>query len=452
MQIVADLHLHSRYSRAVSQDMILPTMARMAQLKGIDLLTASDWTHPLWFKEIQMQLEEVGEGVYGLKQRAKGLEQRGEVRFILTTEIASIFKQHGKLRRIHNLVFAPNFSVANEISNALRKRGCNLSSDGRPIIGLSSKELLELILSIDERSFLIPCHVWTPHFGMYGSASGFDAIEESFGELGEYIYGIETGLSSDPDMNWQIPELATRSILSFSDAHSPLKMGREATIFVSKNGELGMKNYELRYEDIRLAIQRRSPKLRVGYTVEFYPEEGKYHFSGHRNCGVRFGPDEIKEKGNICPKCQRRLTEGVLYRVQSLAGESFQLNANEKLNEYKLKWFTDPRGSHPPYVKLVPLLEIVAESMESTVGSMKVKEMYYRMCQNLASEMDILLKTPLDEVRSFAGERVAEGVQKVREGSIFIDPGYDNVYGVVKIWHDESTGSAPTEEEQMALL
>lgn len=476
MQIVADLHLHSRYSRAVSQDMVLPTMARMAALKGINLLTASDWTHPLWFKEIQMQLDEVENGIYALKSQIANSKRQTNpknqnsnnntiTKFLLSTEIASIFKQGGKLRRIHNLVFAPNFSVAEKISNALRKRGCNLSSDGRPIIGLSSRELLELILGIDERAFLIPCHVWTPHFGMYGSASGFDSIIESFGDMGKYIYGIETGLSSDPDMNWQIPELATRSILSFSDAHSPLKMGREATIFVSKNGisndparsearhgrQFPISNFS--FGDIRLAIMRRSPKLRVGYTVEFYPEEGKYHFSGHRNCSISYGPEDIEKNGNICPKCKRKLTEGVLVRVQQLAGDSFNLNALEKKNNYKLKWFTDPAGKHPPYVKMVPLLEVIAEAMGSSVASIKVKEMYYKICQNVAPELDILLKTQIEKIRKSVGDRIAEGVEKVREGNIFIEPGYDNLYGVVKIWHEREVEKIEVnEEEQMVLI
>ena len=218
MDFVADLHLHSKYSRAVSQAMVLPEIARWGAKKGIDILSAADWTHPLWMREIKAQLEEKEEGLYGLKsQIIKPL-------FLLSTEIASIYKQGEKLRRIHNLIFAPNMETAEKISKELIKRGCNLHSDGRPIIGITSKNLLELIMTIDERAMLIPCHVWTPHFGVYGSASGFDSLEEAFGELSKYIYGIETGLSSDPEMNWTMKELANRSILSFSDAHSLPKM------------------------------------------------------------------------------------------------------------------------------------------------------------------------------------------------------------------------------------
>lgn len=204
MHYVTDLHLHSKYSRAVSHDMILPTMSRIAKVKGLDILSAADWTHPLWFKEIQAQLTEAGEGIYTLKSESQNAEKK--TYFILSTEISSIYKEKDKLRRIHNLVFAPNFLTADRINKALLARGANLSSDGRPIIGMSSHNLLELILSIDEAAFLIPCHVWTPHFGLYGSASGYDSIEESFEELSKYIYGIETGLSSDPEMNWQMKE------------------------------------------------------------------------------------------------------------------------------------------------------------------------------------------------------------------------------------------------------
>lgn len=455
MQYVADLHLHSKYSRAVSQEMVLPTMSRFARQKGLDILTASDWTHPLWFKEIQGQLEEKGEGVYGLKYPMSNdkyqINTNGEkdTLFILSTEISSIYTQNGKLRRIHNLVFAPSFKVAEKISKELARRGCNLNADGRPIIGLSSKALLELILSIDERAFLIPCHVWTPHFGLYGSASGFDSIEESFEDLSEFIFGIETGLSSDPEMNWQIKELKNRTILSFSDAHSPAKMGREATVFVTKDG---ISNFQLSYEDIRLAIMRKSNKLRIGYTIEFYPEEGKYHFSGHRNCKISFGPDEIKEKGTTCPVCHKRLTEGVLNRLLQLSDPSLDHLVEVKTNQYGLKWHTDRTKHHPPYVKLVPLLEIIAEAMESTVASQKVKTTFHTLTQSVGSELDILLKTPIDEIAKAANPKIAQGISKVRNGDIVIRPGYDGEYGKVKIWQKGEDKAKDTDDaSQMSL-
>ncbi len=459
MQFVTDLHLHSKYSRAVSQDMVLPIMAQFARQKGLDILTASDWTHPLWFKEIQGQLEEKAEGAYRLKSQVTSPKSQvdKETLFILSTEISSIYTQNGKLRRIHNLVFAPNFATAEKISKALIQRGCNLHADGRPIIGLSSKALLDLILSIDERAFLIPCHVWTPHFGLYGSASGFDSIKESFEDLSSFIFGIETGLSSDPEMNWQIAELKNRTILSFSDAHSPAKMGREATIFDLT---------EPSFKALKQAIMQKSLKKfatanRIVYTVEFYPEEGKYHFSGHRNCSISFGPDEIKEKGTVCPVCHKKLTEGVLYRVMQLAlnrsgsglaDPSLEHVTETKTNQYGLKWYTDRAKHHRPYVKLVPLLEIIAEAMESTVASQKVKTAFYTLTQSVGSELDILLKTPIDEIAKVADPRIAQGISKVRNGDIVIQPGYDGEYGKVKIWQKGEDPAKDTDNSaQMSL-
>src|SRR6266404_1845888 len=307
MHYVTDLHLHSKYSRAVSPQMTLSVMAAYARQKGIDLLTAADFTHPIWFKEMQSQLQEAEEGLYELRDdngevgpsTSLRVKNNKKFKFMLSTELSSIYKQGEKLRRIHNLIFVPSFITAEKLTKALVARGCNLNADGRPIIGISAEAILELLLSIDDRAFLIPCHVWTPHFGVYGSASGFDSLEEAFGKMAKYIYGIETGLSSDPDMNWQIRELMNRAILSFSDAHSPAKMVREATVF-----DLD----ELTYENIRQAIMRLSMKTdannKIAYTLEFYPEEGKYHFSGHRNCKVSVGPDDIRAGGTTCPVCQ----------------------------------------------------------------------------------------------------------------------------------------------------
>lgn len=448
MQYASDFHLHSKYSRAVSRDMVLSTMAHFARLKGLDIITASDWTHPLWFKEISAQLEEVGEGVYRLKSqisRPKVDQPLAEkpVHFILSTEISSIYSQGGRVRRIHNLVFAPNLETAAKINKKLFERGCNLLADGRPIIGLSSRALLELILEVDELAFLIPCHVWTPHFGIYGSASGFDSLEEAFGDLSSYIYGIETGLSSDPEMNWMMPELENRSILSFSDAHSPLKMGREATVFELE---------ALSFPNIKRAIRKsrqttlsflkdkkkvEPAKNKVLYTMEFYPEEGKYHYSGHRNCGVVFSPEQTKEKKDICTSCNKKLTEGVFVRVGQL-GRMEKAALERKQNAYGLVWHTDKTKQHPPYVKLVPLLEIAAESVLTSTNSQKAKDLYYKLCQELGSELDVLLKSSYEDIERVGGKVVAEGVSKVRRGDIIVEPGYDGVYGVVKIWHNKN--------------
>ena len=425
--------------------MTLPYMAELAKQKGIDVLSVCDFTHTLWFKEIQEQIEEAEEGLYRLK---KGIFPFRDSRFLFSTEISSIYKQNDKLRRIHNLIFAPNMQVAENITAELLKRGANLSADGRPIIGLWSKHLLELILGIDARCMLIPCHVWTPHFGVYGSASGYNSLQDAFEELTPYIYGIETGLSSDPEMNWQIPELKYRTILSFSDAHSAPKMGREATV---------MDLESLSYASIRQAIMRlsviaskakqsheiatssstlRNDVSTIAYTVEFYPEEGKYHFSGHRNCKVSLGPDEIRVGSTICSVCRKRMTEGVLYRVQELADPTLVHRVAEKIGTDGIKWYTDTAKIQPPYVKLVPLNEIIAEAMKSTVASQKVKNQFIKLCQELESEMQILLKAKIEDIAAVAGEPIAVGIQKVRAGEISINPGYDGEYGKVKIWRD----------------
>ncbi len=449
MQYVSDLHLHSKYSRAVSPQMTLPVMSEFAKRKGLNILTASDWTHTIWFKEIQGLLEDAGEGVYKIKNphsassgQAKS-NLKDDVLFLLSTEVSSIYKQGDKLRRIHSLVFVPSFEVAEKVIRELLKKGCNLSADGRPIIGLSAKNLLEMILSIDERCMLIPCHVWTPHFGVYGGKSGFDSFEEAFDDLSKYVYGIETGISSDPEMNWRIPELADRSILSFSDAHSPTNMAREATAFELE---------ELSYENIRQAIMRKGGlKNRIAYTIEFYPEEGKYHFSGHRNCKISLTPEEVKEKGKICPVCARELTEGVAPRIEQLAGSTFAPEYKEKVSGGGIKWYTDKTKNHPPYVKLVRLEQIIAAGLGVTTGSQKVPEMYAKMCPSLDSELNILLKTDLAEIEKLAGERIAQALNRVRKGEITLSPGFDGEYGKVKVFNESEENEVIKETPQLSL-
>lgn len=425
--------------------MTLPFMAKWADKKGINVLSATDFTHPLWFREIKVLLEEDAPGIYKLKSG------ESKTRFMLSTEIASIYKQGDKLRRIHNLLFAPNLEVAAKINQELVKRGCNIASDGRPIIGLTSKQLLDMALTIDKQVILIPCHVWTPHFGLYGSASGFDSIGEAFGELSKYIYGIETGISSDPFMNWQIPELEKRAILSFSDAHSAPKMGRETTV---------IKMPKLSYLDFGKAIARPTDASRVSYTVEFYPEEGKYHYTGHRNCGISLSPKDVKEKGAICPVCKRRLTEGVMFRVQQVAGYEI-LTSEPRLqpDENNVGWIKDPKNIHPPFVKLVPLLEIIAESLSSTVSSEKSKNLFDKMCEVLGNEMEILLRSPDDDIKRVGGEKVLEGILRVRKGNIAVEPGFDGEYGKVAIWSASSDERASrdgsdkiTPKEQIGLF
>lgn len=440
MEVIADLHLHSKYSRAVSQQMTLPVMSQFAKQKGLNLLTTGDWTHPLWMREIRNQLKEVDQGVYSLKI------DENEPRFILSVEVSSIYSQNGKTHRIHSLLFVPSIEVVEKFNAALVKRGVNLNSDGRPIVGIKPPELLEMLMEIDERSFLIPCHVWTPWFSLYGSMSGFDSIEECFGDYSKYIYGIETGLSSDPSMNWRIPELQKRSILSFSDSHSPIKMGRESTVFVPKNGNNQISNFN--YDDIRLAIMR-SPKskFRIGYTIEFYPEEGKYHYTGHRNCKVVYSPQDTKKKGKICPVCSRGLTVGVMERVEDLAKTPEEVVENA--GKSGIKWISDPAHNHPPFAKLVPLNEIIAETLGSPATSVKVKALFDQVTKKFTSEFEVLLKTPIDEISKAFGEGLAGAILKVRNGNIYISPGYDGEFGVVKIDSTKEEKEEKLEQESL---
>lgn len=419
MEIIADLHLHSKYSRAVSQQMVIPEIAKWAKKKGIDLVGTADWTHPLWLRELKGNLVEAGEEVFASRTDPQG------PKFILSTEISSIYSQDGKGHRIHNLILAPSFAVVEKINTALRNRGANLMSDGRPIIGLSARDLAELVLEVDKDCLIVPCHAWTPFFSLYGSQSGFDSIDECFGDMAKYIFAIETGLSSSPAMNWRIVELDNRSILSFSDAHSGAKLGREATVFELPDGK------QPSYSVVKKSIV----KQRITKTIEFYPEEGKYHYTGHRNCNVRHSPEDTKKLGRTCPVCGRPLTVGVMHRVEELA--------------------TRPSDYHPEnrptFQMLVPLMEILSESLKTGVSTQKVINEYNRLTDIFGSEFAVLFKTPIEEIAKISGERIAEGVKKVKDGKIVVEPGYDGVFGTVKIW-PESADVSKELEKQMSLL
>lgn len=443
MSIIADLHIHSKYSRAVSQKMDLENIAYWASLKGINLVATGDWTHPLWFREIKEKLKETSPGIFQLKNYS-------QVNFILSTEISSIYSHKGKTRRIHNLIFVPSLNTAEKIIKKLSNLGYNLLSDGRPIIGLSSKELLQLILEVDKNAFLIPCHVWTPWFSLYGSKSGYDSIEESFEELSKYIFAIETGLSSDPIMNWQIKELENRSIVSFSDAHSGQKLGREATVFIPLNKDRSDQSYS--YYDIYKALkQDQDAKFKIGFTIEFFPEEGKYHWSGHRICGIRYSPDEVIQKGEICPKCGQPLTIGVENRVIKLSSK--KLTTNDLLfvkNNTGLTFVYDKEKKHRPFVSIVPLLEVLNEIYNSPK---KTENEYLRLTKELGSEFEILLKKPYEEIEKVGGKKLKQAIEIIRERKVYVDPGYDGVFGKVKIFTNQSlkTDEKPT-TNQIALF
>jgi len=443
MQIIADLHIHSKYSRAVSQKMDLYEIASWAAKKGIGLVTTADWTHPLWMREIKTKLKEVALGVYELKDPP--INQRLPVRFILTTEIASIYNQGGKLRRIHNLVFSPSIETAERINDQLKKKGVNLMADGRPITGISSKDLLSMLLEINPAILFVPCHAWTPWFSLYGSKSGFDSIKECFNGLDNEIYAIETGLSSDPIMNWQIKELKNRSIISSSDAHSGPKLGREATVFVPTTQQYNNATFNFTYQDIIKAIkQSPNSKLKIGYTIEFFPEEGKYHWSGHRACGIRYSAKETKEKGIICPVCQKPLTIGVENRVLDL---SEQIIEKEELhflpNRAGVTFVYDKEKVRKPFVSIVPLMETLIEVTGSPV---KAAAEYEKLTTSLGTEFEILLKKSLEEIEKTGGQKLRQAIEIIRKRKVFVDPGYDGVFGKVKIFD----GRKENEEKQLS--
>ncbi|MCI0533506.1 endonuclease Q family protein [bacterium] len=397
--------------------MNIAELAAWSQIKGATVVGTGDFTHPLWFEEVREKLEPAEPGLFKLKGAIeKKIEQnvpakcRAPMRYFLSVEISTIYKKNDRVRKVHSLVFAPVFAAASKINAALGKIG-NINSDGRPILGLDTKELLKIVLDASPDCMLVPAHIWTPHFSVYGSQSGFDSLEECFDELAPRIYAIETGLSSDPAMNWRIPELDTRAIISNSDAHSPEKLGREANLF----------NTELSYFAIMDALKKNDPRAFLG-TIEFYPEEGKYHLDGHRNCKTRLHPKETIKRKGLCPVCGRRATIGVMHRVETLAKrpEGF-----------------DPK-KRPPFKSIVPLPEILAEVLGvSGSGSKKVRELHMKMIHDLGNEFTILLDAPLEDIARSAGEITAEAVKRMRKGAITILGGYDGEYGTVRIFSDK---------------
>lgn len=450
MHVVADLQLHSRFSRAVSPAMTIATIALWAKRKGIGLVATGDWTHPQWFREIEQQLEETGNGLLRLKQPAES----GLPLFLLATEVSCIYSQGGKVRRIHTLLWVPTLAAARKINIELTRRGCNLLSDGRPIIGLTSIQVAELVFSIEPEALIIPAHAWTPWFSVYGRLGGFDRITDAFGGFAKKIYAVETGLSSNPAMNWRIAELDSRAIVSFSDAHSGPKLGREATVFRFPGGDV---SYRALYEAIRSGAAPVPGRPGIAYTLEFYPEEGKYHYTGHRACHVRQTPDETRRKGATCPVCGKPLTIGVMHRVDELAGrteqEVQQVALPGRTGDIDVVMYgSNAFPKRPPFAMLVPLMEIVAEAIGSPVSSPKVQVLYMRLINEVGNEFFVLVSAAADDIAKVAGEQVAMGVKRVRQGKLVIEPGYDGVFGMVKIREKDGSGMAGNAQEQLTLL
>lgn len=414
MKFVGDFHIHSRFARATSQDMNLANLDQWARIKGIKVMGTGDFTHPLWMQELKESLEEAEPGLYKLKGK------NTETRFVATSEISCIYSKGGAVRKIHLILFVPSLQVAEAINTQLSWIG-NLKSDGRPILGIDAKEVVKIALNAHPDAMVVPAHIWTPWFSVFGSKSGFNSLQECFDEYTKYIYAIETGLSSDPAMNWRLSQLDSVSLISNSDSHSLAKIGREANVF----------DTEVSYAGILNALKHKDPKTFL-YTVEFFPEEGKYHYDGHRLCQVSMSPKQSKELGNMCPKCKRPLTIGVLNRVQELADrpEGFVL-----------------KGAIP-FKSFIPLEEIIADVLGVGTGTKQSQEEYRKLISHFGSEFSVLLDAKLAELASLTLPEIAEGIERVREGKVAIDPGYDGEYGKITIFGKEE----PTAAQQQKTL
>lgn len=398
MKFIADFHIHSKFSRATSEKTDLSNIAKWAEIKGVKVIGCGDFTHPQWMKNIKEELKPAEPGLFQYKD--------SPVRFILSSEISCIYSKGGKTRKIHIVVLAPSIEVAEKINEELSKIG-NLKSDGRPILGLDAKELAKIVLDVSPDCMVIPAHCMTPWFGLFGSKSGFDSLEECFEEMSPSIYAVETGLSADPSMLWRIPDARKISVISNSDAHSPEKIGREANVF----------DTELDYHSIIEAI-----KTRKGFveTIEFYPQEGKYYGDGHRACNIYMDSKDSLRYSELCPVCGKPLTVGVMNRIEKLADKS--------------EGFV-PEGA-VPFRSIVPLKEIIGEALGVGPGTKGVEAEYDKLIDAFHSEFSILLDVPFEELKEVAFSVVAEGIKRAREGKVNISPGFDGEYGKVKIFSE----------------
>ncbi|MBT4540445.1 DNA helicase UvrD [Candidatus Woesearchaeota archaeon] len=435
MQLISDLHLHSRYSRACSKDLSIKTLEKYAGIKGVNLLGTSDFAHPEWIKELKSELTEDGTGILKTKPKIDSTIDQSKAHnpfpFILSNELSLMYTDLGKGRKVHNVLLAPNFEVVDQITDELKKRG-RIDYDGRPIFKIPCPEFVEMLHSISKDIEIIPAHIWTPHFGMFGSSSGFDSLKDAFQEKTKSIHAIETGLSSDPQMNWRIKELDKISLLSFSDSHSywPWRLGREATLFdfkhmknidINSNDKNAISDYneaiaKLTYKDILKAIRTREG---LHGTVEVDPGYGKYHVDGHRNCNISMEPNETLKHKGICPKCGKPLTIGVLYRVEQLADkerpENYKPNPNKQDNVKDFK-------------TLIPLSEILSAVLGRAVATKTVNEEYYRIIKD-TNEYNVLLNLSKKELLKRTNDKITDAILKNREGKLKVIPGYDGVYG-----------------------
>lgn len=410
MGCIADLHIHSKYSRSCSKELTPENIAKWCEMKGINVVSTADFTHPRWFAELKESLEPAEPGLYKLKN------SENKTRFLVSTELSCIYRRNDKCRRVHLCVWMPSLESAEKLTRAIEDKGGNVRSDGRPILGMDSEDILKMALEIDEDAMVIPAHAWTPWFSVFGSFSGFDSLEECFGKNAKHIHAIETGLSSDPAMNWRLSALDNLTLISNSDAHSLEKLGREANVFSFS----GAPDY---YKIVK-AIKNKNKKNFL-YTIEFFPEEGKYHLDGHRDCGVRLTPEETKKNNFLCPVCKKPVTVGVMHRVDKLADRK-EIDKNNFI----------------AYKSAVPLQEIIAECFGQGVKTKKVVETYNKLIKECGAEFDILLDKPIDEIKKIGGEIVGIAIDKMRRGDIYIAPGYDGEFGVVKIFDPEERKAA----------
>jgi DNA helicase II / ATP-dependent DNA helicase PcrA len=452
MRYIADLHIHSKYSRACSQDLNPANISLWAQKKGIGIIGTGDFTHPKWLAELKESLEEVKPGLYRLRSKVApvgeviGLLKNGRPLaaptsplFMLTCEVSSIYKQGEKVRRMHNLILAPNFVAVDRLISKLEKRGVNLKSDGRPIMGVHCDELVKICKDADPAIEIIPAHAWTPHFGVFGSLSGFDSIEEAFGDQSKYIFALETGLSSDPKMNWQVGNLDKYSLVSNSDAHSLRKIGREANVFEIVPDKLS-------YAEIIRVIRNKNPREFV-YTLEFFPEEGKYHLDGHADCKFSCEPPKTKKLKGICPVCGKKLLVGVLNRVDQLADREYGFTPSSSI----------------PFKSIIPLEELIAETFGVGAQSKKVIEVYEKMVsskvesrklkvESKTNEFEILLDLSKEEITSISSREIAESIIRVREGRVKVEGGYDGVFGKIHIFSEKERQEVLRTPKQMGLF
>lgn len=429
-ELVVDLHIHSHYSRATSKDCTFEGLYRWGKLKGIHVIGTGDFTHPAWFGEMREKLEPAGQGLFKLKDElAHEIDRKlppsvrsQQIRFVPSVEIATIYSKGGKVRKLHQLIIMPSFEAVSELNARLERIG-NLKADGRPILGLDSKELLRHALEVHPDALYIPAHIWTPWFGLFGSKSGFDSLEEAYEELTPEIRAIETGLSSDPAMNWRVAGLENLAITSHSDAHSPGKLGREATLVQAA----------LSYDDIIGALKTNDKRL-IG-TIEFFPEEGKYHFDGHRVCNVRFSPEQTRKHSGICPNCDKPLVVGVENRVAELAALS--------------EGYRPKNARQVTYI--IPLAEVIAElkGAKSTSGKAVAAE-YHAIIEQLGNEFDVLRSVPVEAVEAAGFTLLATAIERLRKGHVVREPGYDGVYGTIKVFKDADDRVATM--NQLSLL